>query len=388
MPRNFPAVILFLFIVHFTNAQMVDQTFKMPLVLKGADISDVLVQPDGKILVGGDIRYVGGKKTGNVIRLNIDGTLDETFNFPIHGRNYEYPVQELRLQSDGDIVYKTRGGTIGIVSLTGEEKANFETSQWEGVNAICVQGDDKIVAALAYQNMLLRLNADGTRDETFINAVTANGIIYDIEYFDNHLILSGSFSQINSITKNDIARVNLDGSVDLTFDTGSGTNDVVIALGIQPDGKIIPCRTYINTYNGEQTIGVIRINQNGSRDTGFVSPSTSSSLTEVAFQNGKILIGQFSNMQILIQRLNSNGSLDGSFNPINLSSLDFQASIAVSADSEIYLSSTQNFGSHYGLNGFSPSGTHKATFSPEVATHGTVSCADIYNDKIMAGGDF
>src|SRR6478735_1792134 len=111
---------IFVLICHsfFSFAQAVDQNFKIPLALKAADIADIVLQPDGKILLCGNIRYYGSRPVGNIIRISSDGTLDESFNFPIEAPDSRNRVVQILMQSDGDIIFRTFG-KVGLISSTG-----------------------------------------------------------------------------------------------------------------------------------------------------------------------------------------------------------------------------------------------------------------------------
>lgn len=73
--------ILFHSIAFHSVSQTVDQNFQLPIPIRAADIGTVKVQDDGKILVGGNIRFFENQQVSNLIRLNEDGTFDKTFAF-------------------------------------------------------------------------------------------------------------------------------------------------------------------------------------------------------------------------------------------------------------------------------------------------------------------
>ena len=60
------------------------------------------VQPDGKILLGGEFSAVAGQPRRGVARLNADGSLDPTFNDP----NTTGTVYALAIQPDGKIPHR------------------------------------------------------------------------------------------------------------------------------------------------------------------------------------------------------------------------------------------------------------------------------------------
>jgi uncharacterized delta-60 repeat protein len=96
-----------------------------------AQIHSVVVQPDGKLLVGGHFNYSSnGVTSSNLVRLNADGSADATFAV---GRGVNGAVRALALQADGKVLV---GGDF---------------SSYNGTNA----------------PNLMRLNTDGTPDVTF-----------------------------------------------------------------------------------------------------------------------------------------------------------------------------------------------------------------------------
>jgi len=56
---------------------------------------------------------------------------------------------------------------------------------------------------------------------------------------DNKILIVGGFTSYNSVARNRIARLNSDGTLDNTFNPGLGANDVIFAIALQSDGKII-----------------------------------------------------------------------------------------------------------------------------------------------------
>ena len=71
-------------------------------------VRTIVVQPDGKILIGGDFTTVGGVARNRIARLNPDGTLDTAFN-----PNANSNIISIALQSDGKILVGGSFSTIG-----------------------------------------------------------------------------------------------------------------------------------------------------------------------------------------------------------------------------------------------------------------------------------
>ena len=180
------------------------------------------LQPDGKILIGGDFTTFNGVARGSVARLSADGSLDTSFN-PGSGANGE--VNDLALQPDGKIVI---GG-------------NF--TQYNGVA----------------RERIARANPDGSLDTSFDPGTGANAQVNTITLMSGgRILIGGFFTQVNGASRNRIARLNVNGSLDASFDPGSGFNDIVLTTTLQPDGKILIGGVFTQ-YNGVPRFAAARL---------------------------------------------------------------------------------------------------------------------------------
>ena len=139
---------------------------------------------------------------------------------------------------------------------------------------------------------------------------------------NNEVVIGGNFSTYNGTTRNGIALVNTNGSLDFSFYPGNGFNGTVYAVAMQTNGQILVGGDF-TTYNGTPANYIARLNLNGTLDTTF-NPGTNmtNSVNAIALQpNGQIVVGgDFTSVngvagQDHITRLNANGSLDAAFNP-------------------------------------------------------------------------
>lgn len=180
---------------------------------------------------------------------------------------------------------------------------------------------------------LARLNADGTLDANFNKngagvaggaGVYPNGLKRQP---DGKFLICGPFLSYNGVDRYGSARVNADGSLDTTFDTGVGgglTANVsgarTLCLDLQANGKVVYGGDFV-AFNDDVThVRLARVNANGSLDNTF-SPSVNATVRDVMVQpDQKILVcGGFADVNGVarnyIARLNSDGSLDTSFDP-------------------------------------------------------------------------
>jgi uncharacterized delta-60 repeat protein len=125
------------------------------------DHGSIAVQADGKILVVGDFRWLGGQERLGIGRLNSDGTLDATFNPDV----FVYSGS-LALQSDGKILgsLHKRGGRpnpIGRLNPDGTPDPTFNPRFDREVNTVAMQADGKILVGGFSRDGLVRLENTG-----------------------------------------------------------------------------------------------------------------------------------------------------------------------------------------------------------------------------------
>jgi uncharacterized delta-60 repeat protein len=115
------------------------------------------------------------------------------------------------------------------------------------VDQLALQPDGKVLIGGSFtsvggtaRNRIARLNADGTLDLSFNPGASGTGTVRTLMLQpDGKVLIGGNFTSIDGTVRNRIARLNADGSLDLSFDPGSGANGIVMALAVQPDGKVL-----------------------------------------------------------------------------------------------------------------------------------------------------
>jgi uncharacterized delta-60 repeat protein len=253
-------------------------------------VYDVAVQPDGKILLGGAFLVAGGESRLYAARLNSDGSIDPgfatTFPFPQGPTFLPSIVYSIALQPDGKVVL---GGLIVKTYLPSQT-----------------------VAAV------LRVNPDGSTDNTF-DTGTMNSNAYKVALQpDGKIMAAGFFSTVAGTSRNRIARFNPNGSLDTSFDPGTGFDGPVHTFHIRPDGSILAAGSF-TIFNGTTRDDVALLNANGSLDTNFATNvfSIGTVYTTLTGVDGRILIG--GSIQMPINQRDSlalripNGALDQGF---------------------------------------------------------------------------
>ncbi|HEY0429235.1 MAG TPA: FG-GAP-like repeat-containing protein [Pyrinomonadaceae bacterium] len=302
-----------------------DLSLNQPRLGTIGGVRDVIQQPDGKLIIAGGFNTVLGVTRNNIARLNLDGSLDTSFTSPFVGNIFVSTA--LGLQSDGKILV----GLTGLYRLNpnGTRDTSFTpmspvNSTSFAVNDIKVYPDDKILVN-GYYKMLL----NGADDPAF-NPPTINGTIFSaVIQPDGKIIIGGDFTQIASTPRNYIARLNADGSLDTSFNTQIGANAPVLGVDLQPDGKVIAVGRFTFMNNNPTKQYIARLNSDGSLDASFSSvigvssnPLLFAGLYTVKIQpDGKILIGgPLTSVNGIARnnyaRLNSNGSLDTTLNAV------------------------------------------------------------------------
>ena len=109
-------------------------------------------------------------------------------------------------------------------------------------------------------------------DDNFrpVLAAAASTINRTLVQPDGKILVAGNFQIVNDTSKNFIARFNADGTLDTTFNTKSGANATISAIGLQSDGKIIIGGLFTN-YGGQTVGNLARLNADGSFDITFNS---------------------------------------------------------------------------------------------------------------------
>jgi uncharacterized delta-60 repeat protein len=240
------------------------------------NIWTVALQPDGKTIIGGAFSIYNGTTCGYIARLNIGGSLDGSFNT---GTGADEVVSSAVVQPDGKIVIiGDFNGFNGITRRTVARllsNGNLDTSLNMSAalgglvskEALAVQADGKIIFGGlvssnhgASGNCIIRINPDGSLDTNFNPGTGASGPVWTIKVLPSgKIILGGEFWNFDGVSRKSIARLNVDGSLDLSFNPGTGADRFVFTTAVQPDGKIIIGGSF-NNFNGTGRNSIARLN--------------------------------------------------------------------------------------------------------------------------------
>jgi len=276
-------------------------------------VHEVIVLPDGDILVAGQISAVNGAvpqaPEGNLFRLNADGTRDLSLRAVVRELGYDF-VQSVGLQPDGRIVV---GGSFGLtvngvqsrkylarLNADGSLNTDFPAaSPFGGVQAIAVRPNGKTLLGGIFDSLfdtprqshrgIVQLNSDGSLDTAFTPNFNAGT---NVEAFalqaDGRVWVGGIFSSFAGRDARRIARLMPDGSLDITFGPFPVTSGGVLAIALQPDGKPIIGGNFFGAAVGHPDIA---------RLLPQTPPQMSLDKTELRFgavTNGALLLSQTS----------------------------------------------------------------------------------------------
>ena len=356
-----------------------DPTFAIPPGTFDGTVNDVAVQPDGGIVVGGWFQQVAGQIRRGIARLNADGSLDPTFD-PGSG-----------------LAYSGSAGWLNLIKLQADAK-------------ILIAGIFTQVNGIA-KNYLARLNADGSLDSGFDDGTgpISGNVVGDIRGLelmpDGSILLGGGFATYNGITRNGLARLTPNGSVDPAYHpTGVGA---VGSLDLQADGKVVFAPDLGNyAYRINADGSNTRTNADGTSSQLFICYGNSY-IRQVSSQpdGTTLLAGSFSTLNGLprrcLARLLSDGSVDPSFYPdlslfLNATSTPpYVYKTTVQPDGKVlaalksYVAPSGNYLVRLNTDGTLDTDFEPLRFAIPLGDNDTISAIKLQNDNsILVSGQF
>jgi uncharacterized delta-60 repeat protein len=389
-------------IVRLNSDGTIDPTFNIGTGLNNlrssalGDSGGIQQISDGTIYVNGAFATYSGSTVNGIMRLNNNGTIDNTFNISGSAIGYSTPNTNTNYGS-----YLVTSGssviTIGtftsyrsiptnrIISLTpsGARSSTFSTgigfADSGPLFSLDTQDGNILYSGFftSYNGStvpgLVKINFSGSRDTTFNPGTNVFGA-YSGCLTGSQYVLAGNSTTYSGSTVNRIVRVNSNGTRDTTFNPGTGANNVIYTISPQSDGKIIAGGAF-TAYSGSSNNNIVRINTDGTTDTtfnigtGFNNPPYSLQIQS----DGKIIaIGAFSTYsgslsgQDRIIRLNSNGTRDTTFN-VGTGFNGSPAAVFLQSDGKMIVVggfTTYRGSSNNSIVRINPDGTKDNTFNP------------------------
>jgi uncharacterized delta-60 repeat protein len=384
------------------NSGALDTTFVPPTNLLGGARA-AAVQLDGKVVVAGFT--IAGSNA--VIRLNVDGSVDETFTPALLGI-FNVNVTAMGIQSDGRILVggdfiRVNGRRIhGLARLHGDPPA---------APVIVDQPEDSTVTVGQNVSIRATVRPFGSASYQWFH----NGALIATEKAprlpfqsiglsdagDYQLVVSNSYGSVTSRVARMMVEPNPDTPGAVVLNSTPEVGGSVYAMEPTAGGKYLIAGNF-NEVQGTPRPGLARINADGSLDTTFNPPEAT---PRSAFQHiralavtpsGAVYIGgAFTSVggvkRQLIARLHSDGSLDASFDPGDaLHGGDEQVNaIAVLPDSRVIAAGSFTYTSNYfggTVARFHPNGILDRSFVPTI--RGNARCLTLDSNTVFVGGTF
>jgi len=308
-----------------------DANFR-PIVGGQANLSGLLVQPNGQVIASGSFYRANGELYDGLVRLTSGGGTDTAF-VPSTGQ-----IRSVALRPDGKLAVSgvlDADGYTDLALLNSDGSTAAEGTAGGGTSLLA-QPDNGLIVTTFHQPGVARFLADLSADTSFAqkmgsgisNAFQPDGELDRVNIAVLHgsrILAGGSFSTFSGTARQNLVRLNADGSIDAGFASPTFTvatfRTEVFALAVQPDGKVLVGGRF-STVNGSSSPSLVRLNVDGSVDPSFHSPFDDNGLTVYALAvqaDGKVLVGgniqliDGSNIYDSLVRLNTDGSRDTEF---------------------------------------------------------------------------
>lgn len=294
-----------------TNGDL-DTSFNFNQAGANNTVKEVLVQPDGKLLVAGNFTKYNDVIVNRLVRLNPSGNIDTSFNV---GTGFSSMVYSIAFQKDGKIIVagnfsKYKGVTVNkVIRLL--PNGNLDTSFSIGTNPdgtpnlLVLQPDGKVLVGGDFttfnaitSNKLIRLNSNGSVDTSFSVGTGFVGTVYTITLQkDEKILIGGSFTSYNGQSNKRIIRLNSNGSQDSSFNSGTGfSGGTVRSIVVQSNGRILVGGSFSGNFNGTSVKRMLRLLPNGTYDTSFPIILNGQLNSICLFQGGAVIGGNFNSV--------------------------------------------------------------------------------------------
>jgi uncharacterized delta-60 repeat protein len=327
----------------------------------------VLIDGNGRVLIGGAFSQVGGVTTSGVARIHANGVLDNTFT---SGLAFNQAVLDIALDASGNIL------AAGSLSRAGRR-----------VGLVRLFPNGAIDATLAVPDI----------DNSFTSANTNDGSFDSVEVAaDGKIYVAGLTTTIGDETRGSLARLHPNGAVDTDFaDPGISPWARVIAL----DGQNVVAGGDFTSIGGSSVSPrLARFLPDGSRDTTFVDPAVNGRVYAIAIDGvgGAFIGGLFTTVggqaRTRVARVHPNGAVDDAFVPPTITGGDYVAALSLQQDGKVVIGgrftavggTTRNNIARLHANG-----ALDATFDPNLSEGaGVFALTQDGSARLIAGGFF
>ncbi len=288
-----------------------DKSFKPGLGPSGP-VTSIIPLENGKMLIGGSIQTYDGVSVGNLLRVNSNGSIDQTYA----PAGFNDQVSAMALLSDGSLLvagfftsYGSEAVSGGLVKLKPDATldssfvapAELQPGSVESLLAL-KQGKALVGGTFASYGSslgsgLARINSDGSADSSFDVASgfgSTVGGVYSIQKYRKEFLIGGSFSEYDQQSASNLVLIAKNGWRSLRLRTGAGFDGQVNSVSVQPDKRLVVVGNF-SKYRGKKAPGITRLKKDGVRDKSFKAGSgfNASVSDSVLRPDGTVLVGGF-----------------------------------------------------------------------------------------------
>jgi uncharacterized delta-60 repeat protein len=308
-----------------------DTTFAVGSGTSGSNpvVSSLLIRPGNGVIVGAHSGEFNGSAVPVLFALTNAGAVDSTFNISLTPSLYGIGVTALTFQPNGQILAGFGASLFRLNSNGSTDTTLSATFAGNQIDSIAVQSNGEIVVGGQFssadgitQANIARLNSDGSLDTTAV--MNAGAVLSSsetptclAEEADGKVLVGGNFTLLDNSSISYFARLNVDSTIDSTFNVGgTGPNQEVTAVIATAGHKIFVGGDF-NSYNGSPVAGYIQLNMDGTIDPSFAVGSGYGDVqSEVQQGDGKYVVaGDFQNYSVYLERLNTDGTVDTTYSP-------------------------------------------------------------------------
>lgn len=252
--------------------------------------------PGGMFLAYGSFTSADGRPATGVARLRADTTLDTSFASDL-----------LKNETVQHIAPLPDGRSIAVLAVDSGQSSPSESVVVSGTGG--ATENLTVIATRSPTLRLVRLRADGKKDSAFTSLLVEGTAVSLLPLQNGRLLVRGSFGSIGGTPRNGLARLNSDGTLDLSF----APNLTSIALGVNAvaeaaDGSLLISAAAFAT-NGRALYFFTRLLASGEIDPRFSPGTVGTTYSLLAVQpDGRVLAGNGS-----LTRYTATGAVDRTY---------------------------------------------------------------------------
>lgn len=383
------------------------------------NVVSTLFYDAGQFYVGGTFTTYKGVTANRLVRIGANGAMDANFAVGTGFDNYVYamdrnPADQSLLIGGSFVAYRGLGYNRLVDIKALDASPNGKIANGSGfnntVNSVDVDpstGDYYVAGAFTRHHntaasRIQRIDYDATNDGAFNTGAGANNTIQAIKYskFSRAVYFGGAFTSYRGTARNRFIKVASDGVIDTSFNIGTGFDNTVFSIELDPVNTDVYVGGQFTTYKGVAQNRLARLNADGSVDSAFNVGSGPDDIvrTIVSSADGQRLFigGDFTNYagtgRNYLAAVDSTGALASDF----IIGSGFNARLyALAVDSSGNIYAGGEFTSYNGTNRnrlvkINPNGALDATFNCGSCANNFVRALviDEAHHQLYVAGDF